>query len=399
MTHKALPIKPVLELLYTNIGRGHPFYLDGVAEALIHCGDIGLVRHQQDVFEISHGLARIGWRTARWLYEHGSSGGLTGRLYEQVRGGNYNRPGLFLRLMGRDISGRFADTATPLLVAHPTLVGILSGRPNLIYLHGEPSAPKEALVTGAATVCVPTPEVAGMFVRAGCRTETLLVSGLCVEPSLVRQAAIAYQLRKERLERSTRLTGAFFSSGAEPKPHVDQLVQAALSTVREGHTVFMFAAQNGWFERAVREVFHRAGLVPVVIDSRETKLSGTEPVTLVLFESRRELAAFTARLYPQFDYFVAPSHERVNWALGLGLPLFIVDPCIGPFAGHNCDLASRAGVAIRLSELGPIYTFGRRLARLRNEQRLVAMVEAGWGKLSIDGFYRIAAFLSSTYGR
>ena len=64
-----MPVKPVVEFLYTNIGRGHPFYLDGITDALIHSGQVKLVRQQKDVFEISRGLSLVGWKLARWFYQ------------------------------------------------------------------------------------------------------------------------------------------------------------------------------------------------------------------------------------------------------------------------------------------------------------------------------------------
>lgn len=302
-----------------------------------------------------------------------------------------------LRLMGRDLRRRLFDSDTPLLVAHPTLVGILAGRSNLLYQHGEVSAPKESLVTGATMTFVPTREVAEQFVKAGCSGESVIVTGLCVEPSLVRQAEDAWQLRKARLEGRQPLTGAFFSSGAEPTPHIRQLATAALSAVREGHRVVVFAQHGGRFERQLETQFHEAGVRPHCVDSRDTPLSEPSPLILVSYQSRRELAALTARFFPQFDFQVAPSHERVNWALGLGLPLFVVEPCIGPFAGLNNILVLKQGVAVRLNELGA-EQFGPRLTGMRQDGRLAAMATAGWGRQPIDGFERIAAYLVERFG-
>src|SRR5512138_1092104 len=119
-----------LTFLYVNIGRGHPFYLDGIIEALIRRGGVGLVRQQQDVFEISRGMSALAWRATKWLYRTAPSHPLIGRLYHSLRQNNdYNDGGLALFLLGRDIRSMFAGSTEPLIVSHPTLVGILKGRP------------------------------------------------------------------------------------------------------------------------------------------------------------------------------------------------------------------------------------------------------------------------------
>ena len=395
-----MPIKPTLEMLYTNIGRGHPFYLDGIVDALIHRGEIGLIRHQQDVFELSRSLSLLGWKTARWLYERGSSGGTIGWVYNKVRNGDYNRPGPALRIMGRDIRRRFGGTTTPLLVAHPTLVGILRDRPSLIYQHGEPSVPPESLVRGATTVLVPTRSAADQFIAAGYPREAVFVSGLCIEPALARQAEDALLLRKQRLaDRGSPLTGAFFSSGAEPSGHVEQLVQAAISSTRAGHAAILFAVQGGKLASRATELFQGERIRLPQVPSEGGAGGATAGGSLVTYRTRRELTALTARFFPSIDFFVSPAHERVNWALGLGLPLFVVEPCIGPFAGRNHALVLSEGVARRLTEEGPAADFGPRLSALRDQGELSRMCDSGWAGKSIDGFARIAALLVEQYGR
>ena len=42
-----------VKFIYTNIGRGHPFYLDGIHEALIQKKGLAIVRDRTDVFELS----------------------------------------------------------------------------------------------------------------------------------------------------------------------------------------------------------------------------------------------------------------------------------------------------------------------------------------------------------
>ena len=74
-----------INLLFTNIGRGHPFYLDGIIEALIKKQSISLIKNENDVFKISHGTSLLAWKTARWMYYKGSSPGILRWFYNKIR--------------------------------------------------------------------------------------------------------------------------------------------------------------------------------------------------------------------------------------------------------------------------------------------------------------------------
>jgi len=302
-----------------------------------------------------------------------------------------------LRLIGRDIRRKHLTDSDPLVVAHPVLVGILKGRPDLIYQHGEVVTPREAVVVGAETVLVPVENAAQPFRDAGYEHSRVFVSGLCVELPLVKQASDAFQMRIKRIESLDSLTGVFFSSGAEPVIHVEKLVAAAVSVAVSHGKVLLFARQNGRFERAVRSGFHRNNIPLSAIDTGDQIPHDLPAVTLIIYLSRREEDSLTARLFNQFDYLVAPPHERTNWALGLGLPLFAVIPTIGPFAPLNLKVLHEHGVAETLEFPDDAHNLGERLEQLRRDGRLAAMAEAGWGRCSIDGFARIAEFLSVRY--
>ncbi len=390
---------PRLDFLYTNIGRGHPFYLDGILEALVRRGDIRLVRTPADVFQVATGLSRLAWRSARWLYRRGSSPGPVAALYRRLRANaNYNRPSFTLNLMGRDIRRRYLNEATPLVVAHPTLVAILRGRPKLVYQHGELVAPSESLVTGAWKVLVPTSAVAQPFISCGYEEGDVVTTGLCVEPPLVKQAEDAFDSRMKRLRGARALVGAFFSSGAEPRLHVEKLVYAARSAVSYGGKVILFARKDGVLAR--RAVARLAGLGTqfVSVDSREYLPSELPEVLLVRYRSRREENGLVAALFAAFDYFVAPSHERSHWALGLGLPMFVVGPGIGPFAPLNRDVLMAAGVAAEIDSVSRASVFGKSMTQLRTDGTLTQMALAGWGRRPIDGFNVTARFLSDVIG-
>lgn len=391
-------IVPGLQILYTNIGRGHPFYLDGIIDALIRKGNIRLVRRQNDVFEISSAIPRLLWRTARWLYVRGSSGGIPGVLYRLARSrADYNGSGLMVRLMGRDVRRHYAASSDPLIVAHPTLVGILRNKPNLIYQHGELVVPREALVSGASLVFAPTEQAASVFRDFGYSTDQVKVTGLCIEPSIVRQAFEAYEIRLDRYGEDGPLTGAFFSSGAEPKSHVEKLIEAAYSAVREGGRVLIFAHNGGELIRKAGWFCKEKGIDHVEIGPTDPIPADLPEAVIVNFNNRREESIFTTKLFPLFDYLVAPPHERSNWAAGLGLPMFALEPCIGPFAPMNRNYLFELGVAETLSTLDDASSLGMRITHHRREGRLEAMSRAGWGKQLINGFETIADFLIREY--
>ncbi|MCH9024096.1 MAG: hypothetical protein IH931_02070, partial [candidate division Zixibacteria bacterium] len=99
------------------------------------------------------------------------------------------------------------------------------------------------------------------------------------------------------------------------------------------------------------------------------------------------------RFFEELDFFVAPSHERTNWALGLGLPMFILEPAIGPFSPLNREILLESGVAESLNSAEDSKRFGNKLKELRKSRKLQQMSESGWGKQSITGFQAITDFL------
>ena len=93
-----------INLLYTNIGRGHPFYLDGIIEALIKKQSISLIKNENDVFKISHGTSLLAWKTARWMYYKGSSPEILRWFYNKIRTGRkYSEDNKLVKYLGRDI--------------------------------------------------------------------------------------------------------------------------------------------------------------------------------------------------------------------------------------------------------------------------------------------------------
>lgn len=379
-----------LNFLYANIGRGHPYYLDGIVECL-PADRVGSVT---DVFAATSGLARSAWSLARSVYHAAGRGRAYSAFYNRLRArGDYNRGGLVLGVIGRPLRRLYVEDPTPLVVAHPILAAILSDKPALFYQHGEIAAPRESWVRGRHRVLVPLSQTADAFLAEGFASESLFVSGLCIEPGLVRQAEDAFNARLDRLAGSGPLCGAFFSSGAEPREHVASLAIAAASAVAAGGRALVFARRGRALAARLSGVFAERRMDLEQVESADGLAAGAPQAVLCLYGGRRELNQLTERLFRSVDYFVAPSHERTNWALGLGLPMFVVDPPLGSFSPLNREFLLANRVARAVDNQRAAASFGQTLGKLHEAGELRAMAEAGWGRFETRGFFNIAEML------
>ncbi len=370
----------MINFLYTNIGRGHAFYLDGIVELLKQSGQLKFECH--DVFDVSKDPALLAWTTARWLYKIGSTDSMIGKWYNSIRDkSDFNKNGLAMRILGMDLLKRLMTDNSPLVVDHPVLVGILRGKKNLIYQHGEIAVPLQSVVNGADYIFVPLETSAEPFIKAGYNKNQIIVSGLCVEPELVSQSEKAFEKRLNKIKGNEPLKGSFYSSGAEPTAHVEKLMAAAQAVAESGGKVIILAQGEGKVESEMTEFLKKSS--PQAIFNS--------------YKSREQLDRLTAKNFEHFDYLVAPSHERTNWALGLGLPMFILEPPIGPFAPLNKTVLLKAGVAEPLNTIDEAKEFASNLDHLRKSGNLVNMAESGWGKHPINGFRKIAEFLINKY--
>jgi hypothetical protein len=378
-----------IDFLYTNIGRGHPHYLDGIVEELVP-DRVGTVT---DVFEVPCARTRLAWRTVRFAYLAGAKGGLLSWTYNRLRSNtDYNRSGLPIRLLKSGLAGIFSKQR-PLVVAHPLLIALLEDKPGLVYQHGEVVAPRESLVEGRHRIVVPLAQTADTFADAGFPIEQIFVSGLCIEPSIALLAERAFDERCMRLSGQAQLCGAFFSSGAEPRAHVVAAASAALSVSKRGGRAIVFARRAGRFERQLRASHRSEGMDYVAVASCDDLPQGNRGTVLCLYTEREGLNALTAAQFTQFDYFVAPPHERTGWALGLGLPMFVLDPPLGSFAPLNREVLIDAGVAKPLGNRAETREFADTLEAHRKSGELRQMCEAGWRRYDIRGFANIAAML------
>jgi hypothetical protein len=301
--------------------------------------------------------------------------------------------------MGRDLRKKFGDTEDTLVVSHPLLVGIFRDRSNLIYQHGELVAPRESIVLGASVIIVPTEEVAQTFCSAGYNKDQVFVSGLCIEPELVAQSRDVFEARLARVAGLGPLMGLFFSSGAEPKEHVRIIISSIASSILADGRAMILARKGGKLEKAVLSNLPQMGIN--VTTRRSTNISTDAQSRCVLrtFESHKEESVLTAGWFSQIDFLVAPSHERTNWSSGLGLPMFVLTPVIGPYAPLNLGLMQKTGCAVAIKSDSDARGLGATVADLRKTGRLAAMARNGWGKHNISGFARIAEFLSVRSGQ
>ena len=356
----------MLAFLSIGIGRGHPFYADGSVAALRSQNpDLEVV--YADVFGLSEGIALRGWQGVRGAYLAAGRQPAKSGLYGRARAFAAGRAGTLLaRGLGAGLRA-LAREAEVCVVDHPLLLQAIGPHPKLWFQHGEMGVPPEAVPHGDYCALVPTAEAARVFECGGVAGERLTVTGLCVEAALVADAANWAAQRRARYARGEGLCVAAFSSGAEPRHHVEALVGAVESAARAGHRVLAFCARGGLFEAALGAA-HSPGVDRVAVAGRD------------------ELDRRTAQHFPDFDAILSPAHERSNWALGLGLPLFVVGPDIGPFPPCNRAILVAAGVARPL--LDPA-AFGAEVSRLRDDGTLFAMSRSGGGR-AIDGF-RVSA--------
>lgn len=369
----------MISVLGSEIGRGHPFYLDGTLRALRRAGRDHWITRQSDVFRISRGVSRAAWDLVHTLYRVAGKGGPVAALYGRLRkDSDYNRDSPLLKLLGADLR---AWTAAPgiVLVDHPAVVGALGGRADVWYVHGEMIAPPEAIVRRATRIFVPTEETAGDFMRGGMSPQRLVVTGICIENELVPTALEGIEARRGRIAGAGPLTVAFFSSGAEPPRHVEALVAAATALGREGkHRAWVFARRHGRLLVALEEA--GGGAIPPGVEVRT-------------FHDRSSLDQVTASAFGEIDCVVSPPHERSNWAAALATPFFLVGPDIGPFAPRNRDLLLRRGVAAELG-LEQARDFSTWLDDLRREGLLQRMSNLSGG-VPYRGFERIAEVLAA----
>jgi hypothetical protein len=275
-------------------------------------------------------------------------------------------------MLGRSLRERFAGYEGICLVDHPLLAHILAPVCRVAYIHGEIAAPGLSAVPSAWRTFVPLESTREKLLAVGCQPSAVTVTGLLVEPDLVAAAEASYQARFPRLESDRPLVVGLFLSGARPRPHTSRLMACVESLARSGHRSVVFPGTEESGAAAMRSELGRRG-VP------------DDAVHVVSARGRNDETRRTAELLPSLDVMVAAAHERTNWAVGLGLPMFALLPHIGPFARENFEFAANQGVCLPLASSADAAALGSTLDALRRSGRLAEMARNGWGRHAITG--------------
>ncbi|MEE9441082.1 MAG: hypothetical protein V3V99_00230 [candidate division Zixibacteria bacterium] len=377
-------------LLYTEIGRGHPTYLDGIIE-ILETKYPDIKYHRTDVFTLSSGMSLLFWKIIRTIYYLGARGGIISRIYNMLR--NNLKPGkgnTFLsRILGKKIIERLKDFSGLVIVAHPILAQILSPRFNVVYQHGELVVPDEAIVKNCRKIIVPLQFTADKFTNAGVRSNNITIVGQCIENRLISCLRTTIESRLERLRNTNKFHAAIFSSGAHPSAHINKIILIAESLLNHGHDVIIFTGNSRKFRYRLANHFKRA-------DIEFSDSLNIESNLKILYSENRDIEnETTARMFPHIDFFVAPAHERTNWGTGLGIPHFILCPHYGSFAPLNAEFALEQGVAYEIKDNVTARNFNQLVNDFRNNSDLERMINNGLGRYENSGFSQAARIISS----
>ena len=285
--------------------------------------------------------------------------------------------------MGLGLKIDYEDTSAIYLVEHPLVARILANRGlSVFYIHGEIAAPEECVVPGITKCFVPLEFTKEKMVGCGATPESIIVTGLVIEPELVSNAESNYDLRRARLNSNEPLTIAFFISRAYPKLHISKIMAAIESVIGKGMKAIVF---TGTEPKKAQQMKNRLDL----IIERSPKFNAGN-LKIIISNSRPAENQKTAELMSEVDIIVAASHERTNWAIGLGLPIFVLFPLIGTYALQNFDFAFDRGVALPIPKIEDARNLGDRLNNLRERSMLKKMTQDGFSTYSLDGTRFIA---------
>jgi hypothetical protein len=394
----------------SDVGRGHPAYLDSVLLALARLqaeqtpslervGESGDSPSEREdarysprfrghvprltVPELCTGTSGLAWKLAGTGYRLGSQGGAATWLYNRLRSPDARPSSLQLSLLGASLRRVFAGYKGICIVDHPLLAQILAPVCRVAYLHCEIAAPRLSAVPEAWRTFVPLESTRQKLLAVGCQPSAVCVTGLVVEPELLNNAESALQARMTRLASDQPLTIGFFVSGAEPRPHTSSIVTGAASVTLAGHKGIISWGTGMIKASKVRLALRREGV-------------SEESSRVIWARSRQTSTTAVAGVFPNLDVMVCATHERTNWAVGLGLPMFALLPNIGPFAAENYAFASEQCVCLPLKGTADAARLGDTIAELRRTGRLVEMARNGWGRHAITGAEATARELLST---
>ncbi len=371
--------------LSTEIGRGHPNYLDGLIKVLSQKTNQSIPFFS--VFDLSRRASKFAWNAVHRLYRFGSQGGISTIAYNLIRSQRSENRRL-IALLGRDLRNCFKGFRGLCLVEHPVVARILRNCCSIYYIHGEVAAPPSSAVYSADKIFVPLEYTRKRFIEHNVSPSCLSVTGLMIEPELITTAKDSFHKRLERLRSNPILNIGFFTSGAYPFEHIEKILKAIISL--KGKRPILFAGYDWTKLNLLKRKLIKAGFqINYDSDNSENGFKGGD-ITVVYRSDRIKDTGRAVGLIPTIDIFVAAAHERTNWALGLGIPMFVLYPMIGPFARENFDFAQNSGVIYSLDSLEKARKFREIVDRLRSDGTLIKMAQNGFGKYPIDGFEKTA---------
>ena len=339
------------------------------------------------VFEESKGISLLSWRILSWLYGISGKGGLATKLYNSIRRRSSENisDSFSVKFLGRNLKRKFKNYNGICLVDHPLIAKSLDKVCRVWYVHGEIAAPVECVIPGVEKILVPLDKTKEKLVMCGAEKESIEVCGLMIEPGLVDTAEISYQRRLERIQSDQPLTIGFFASGAYTKEHMEKIILGARSVIQAKIKAIIFCGTDPHKFNWVRNEFKDLNIKIVEDHEEPIKENPDFDILLVFRKTRQEDTQRAVELIPHLDVFAAASHERTNWAVGLGLPMFVLFPLIGTFASQNYEFAQRQKVVYPLDSPEKAKNLGKILSDLRQSGQLSDMARNGFGVHRING--------------
>lgn len=338
----------------------------------------------------------MGWQIIKSFYIIGGSGGIITRLYNFFRQKSAVPSPIFLKLLGFGLDTFLKGFAGIILVEHPLLARILansridpswverpdSGEVPVYYIHGEIAAPKECALTGDVITFVPLDWTKQRLITSGIKPESIVVTGLLIEPELVENAKKNFDLRISRLKSNEPLTVAFFISQAYPKPHITKIINAVESVAKKGMKAIVFTGTD------------RNKAYQIKYEVEPVKSRNPHKIKLMMSENQQEENRQTAELMEVIDIMVTASHERTNWSVGLGIPIFILYPLIGTYARENYEFSLNQRVSYPIKTIEDAKTLGDILTHMQEDNTLMKMAHNGFSIYHLNGAQVIAEYLN-----
>lgn len=378
--------------IYAGIGRGHPNYLDSVLRCISRdYPDLHKQIRVITVTAVSRGFSKLAWRGVTAVYRAGSRGGAVSRTYTRIRTRHpgYDSDSVSMRLLGRDLRVFLRGYDGLCLVAHPLLAAILQPDHRVFYLHGEIAAPRESAVDALERIYVPVAETKAKMTARGVDPDSILETGLVLEPEILNGLETTIENRRRRIESDQPLTIGFFISGAYPRRHAALMTEAARSCLDNGYRTRLFWGTDSRHVTRLRKALRRSNH-DVSIDDASASPTHDSPCVIVTASAREEETLRSLAYLPGLDLFCAAPHERINWAVGAGLPIMMIGPPIGSFAPENRGYVLRTGCGAEIASPETCKNFTHEIDTMRRNGTLVEMVEAGRRTRSIDGARVIA---------